>query len=231
MAYIAIIGDVIDSKKLNTRSAVQESLQRALARINQTYAHCLVSPFTLTLGDEFQALLYPNQEVFQMIDTLRLSLYPVSLRFGIGIGDIVTAINPLQSIGADGPAYWNARSAIDWVHDKDDYGTTNIRVSTAQEASLQEDTLNTLLATGEFLYAKWTEKHREMLQRLIGTQEYDESFNHQALAKELGIEPSGLTKRLKASGLKLYLRSRTQAGKLLQEWSEHPRTEETNDSI
>lgn len=219
MAYIAIIGDFIDSKKLKNRSEVQEKLRKTMNRINQTYKVYLASPFTITIGDEFQALLCPNQDIFQIIDLIRSELYPIHIRFGIGIGDIVTDINPEQSIGADGPAYWNARSAIDLVHDKDDYGMTNIRVSLGQQENLQERMLNSLLANGEFIQAKWTDKQRKMLQQLLSTQQYDESFDHQNLARDLGIEPSALTKRLKASGLKVYLRGRKQAGQVLYDWS------------
>lgn len=219
MAYIAIIGDFIDSKKIKNRSEVQEMLRETMYFINQTYEDHLASPFTITIGDEFQALLLPNKDIFPIIDTIRIMMFPVAIRFGIGIGDIVTAINPQQSIGADGPAYWNARSAIDLVHDKNDYGMTNIRLSLGQKEDIEERMLNSLLANGEFIQAKWTDKQREMLQYLLSTNQYDESFDHQNLARELGIEPSALTKRLKASGLKVYLRGRKQVGQVLYDWS------------
>ncbi|WP_161980675.1 SatD family protein [Streptococcus sp. S784/96/1] len=231
MVYIAIIGDVIDSKKLTTRSAVQDSLRLVLDDLNQVYADSLVSPFTLTLGDEFQALLHPHASVFQMIDSIRIKLYPVTIRFGIGIGEIVTAINPLRSIGADGPAYWNARSAIAYVHDKNDYGVTNIRVSIGDSSSENDQLVNAVLAMGEFIYAKWTDKHRDMLKVLLETKQYDEWFSHQELARHLGIEPSGLTKRLKASGLKVYLRGRKQIGEQIQAWCRQSKMEGTNGTI
>lgn len=42
-----------------------------------------------------------------------MSLYPVELRFGIGIGEITTEINTEMALGADGPGYYKAREAIE----------------------------------------------------------------------------------------------------------------------
>ncbi|MFR4638073.1 MAG: SatD family protein [Streptococcus parasanguinis] len=66
-------------------------------------------PFTLTLGDEFQALLEVDAPVFQIIDTLRLELNRHNFVLVLDLERLLTAIDPLQSVGADGPAYWNAR--------------------------------------------------------------------------------------------------------------------------
>ena len=110
--YLALIADVIDSKMVQERFDLQKQLEKALQTMNELFGEFLASNFTLTIGDEFQGLLKVDAPVFQMIDTLRSLLTPTQLRFGIGLGEILTDIDPLQSIGADGPAYWNARAAI-----------------------------------------------------------------------------------------------------------------------
>ncbi|MBS6719197.1 MAG: DNA-binding protein, partial [Streptococcus parasanguinis] len=101
--YLALIADVIDSKIVQERFDLQKQLEKTLQKINELFKGCLASAFTLTLGDEFQALLKVDAPIFQIIDTLRSELKPTQLRFGIGLGEIVTDIDPLQSIGADGP--------------------------------------------------------------------------------------------------------------------------------
>jgi len=106
--YIALIADVIDSKQFKERSDLQKKLEAVLFHMNNRFETYLASRLTLTLGDEFQALLTLDAPIFQIIDSLRQDLKPAQLRFGIGLGKIVTDIDPLQSIGADGPAYWNA---------------------------------------------------------------------------------------------------------------------------
>ena len=104
MLYIALIGDLIESKQLKNRKQAQKDLQDMMAVLNQDYRDYLVSPFTVTTGDEFQALLRPNPEIMQLLDQIALG-FPHPIRFGLGLGEIVTDINREQSIGADGPAY------------------------------------------------------------------------------------------------------------------------------
>jgi len=177
--------------------------------MNELFGDYLASRFTLTLGDEFQALLEVDAPVFQIIDTLRLELNPTQLRFGIGLGEIVTAIDPLQSVGADGPAYWNARAAINFVHQKNDYGNTQIYFSSGKEN--QDFFVNALIASGEAIRSSWRDSQEEILLNLLKRSVYSESFSQQDLAQSLAINPSALSKRLKSSSIRVYLRGRAAA--------------------
>ncbi|MCA9760919.1 MAG: DNA-binding protein, partial [Streptococcus sp.] len=55
MQYIAIIGDIINSKQVYNRSNIQERLGHVIKRVNYTFSNEFASPFTITKGDEFQA--------------------------------------------------------------------------------------------------------------------------------------------------------------------------------
>ena len=66
--YIALIGDIISSKNIKDRAEAQVKLLNLMKIINKKYKEYLVSPFTVTTGDEFQALLLPNKHIFQIID-------------------------------------------------------------------------------------------------------------------------------------------------------------------
>lgn len=59
-----------------------------------------------------------NAPLFQIIDRINFAMQPYQVRFGLCLGEILTDINPEQSIGADGPAYWHARKAINYIHQK-----------------------------------------------------------------------------------------------------------------
>ena len=143
MLYIALIGDLIESKQLKNRKQAQKDLQDMMEILNQDYQDYLVSPFTITTGDEFQALLRPNPELMRLIDQIVLG-FPHPIRFGLGLGEIVTEINREQSIGSDGPAYWRARAAIDVIHEKNDYGSSRIAVSLGDEELSQAVNTNNL---------------------------------------------------------------------------------------
>ena len=207
--YLALIADVIDSKMVQARFNLQKQLEETLQKMNGFFADYLASCFTLTLGDEFQALLKMNAPVFQIIDTLRSELSPTQLRFGIGLGEIVTAIDPLQSIGADGPAYWNARAAINLVHQKNDYGNTQIYFSSGNDS--QDLLVNALIASGEAIRSSWRDSQEEILLDLLKRSVYSETFSQQDLAQSLAINPSALSKRLKSSSIRVYLRGRAAA--------------------
>ena len=207
--YLALIADVIDSKMVQERFDLQKQVEKTLQKMNELFGDYLASRFTLTLGDEFQALLEVDAPVFQIVDTLRSELTPTQLRFGIGLGEIVTAIDPLQSIGADGPAYWNARAAINLVHQKNDYGNTQIYFSSGKEN--RDFFVNALIASGEAIRSGWRDSQEEILLNLLKRSVYSESFSQQDLAQSLSINPSALSKRLKSSSIRVYLRGRAAA--------------------
>ena len=207
--YLALIADVIDSKMVQERFDLQKLLEETLQTMNELFGEFLASNFTLTLGDEFQGLLKVDAPVFQIIDTLRSELTPTQLRFGIGLGEIVTDIDPLQSIGADGPAYWNARAAINLIHQKNDYGNTQIYYSSGKEK--QDFFVNALIASGEAIRSGWRGSQEEILLDLLKRCVYSENFSQQDLAQSLGLNPSALSKRLKSSSIRVYLRGRAAA--------------------
>lgn len=207
--YLALIADVIDSKTVQERFDLQKQLEKTLQTMNELFGEFIASNFTLTLGDEFQGLLKVDAPVFQIIDTLRSELTPTQLRFGIGLGEIVTDIDPLQSIGADGPAYWNARAAINLVHQKNDYGNTQIYFSCGKEK--QDFFVNALIASGEAIRSGWRGSQEEILLDLLKRCVYSENFSQQDLAQSLEINPSALSKRLKSSSIRVYLRGRAAA--------------------
>ena len=207
--YLALIADVIDSKMVQERFDLQKQVEKTLQTMNELFGEFIASNFTLTLGDEFQGLLKVDAPVFQIIDTLRSELTPTQLRFGIGLGEIVTAIDPLQSIGADGPAYWNARTAINLVHQKNDYGNTQIYFSSGK--GNQDFFVNALIASGEAIRSGWRGSQEEILLDLLKRCVYSENFSQQDLAQSLEINPSALSKRLKSSSIRVYLRGRAAA--------------------
>lgn len=107
------------------------------------------------MGDEFQGLLTTGENIFQIIDEIDIKIRTYPCRFGIGLGTMATAINPEQSLGADGEAYWKAREATEYVHNNDDYETTRTHFCGLTDC---EDLLvNDSLALSDGLKARWTE--------------------------------------------------------------------------
>ena len=59
-SYIAIIGDIKKSKKLNNRNTVQNVFKKVLNNINEKYSKDISSKFMITLGDEFPGFFQEN---------------------------------------------------------------------------------------------------------------------------------------------------------------------------
>ena len=206
--YIAIIGDIINSRNINERYKAQEQLQSGLKYINQKFSTSIASPFMITLGDEFQGLLHDADLLMDMLDTLRFKLWNiVDIRFGIGVGEIHTAIDSHSSLGADGPAYWSARSALEFIHDNNDYGNTKIRINFADPmddlrlACLVNNTLRLCSLTE----ARWRASQLTFVQNYVMLQGYTDRISQKELAKQLNVSPQQVNQAIKLSGLYQYI--------------------------
>ena len=71
--------------------------------------------------------------------------------------------------------------------------------------------MNALIASGEAIRSGWRESQEEILLNLLKRAVYSENFSQQDLAQSLGLNPSALSKRLKSSSIRVYLRGRAAA--------------------
>ena len=124
MAKIVLIGDIVASRKIEDRSLVQKKLMAAIRQVNRKNSN-LLSPYTVTLGDEFQAVFNKADRIFADGITILSALYPEQVRFSIGVGAIDTPINKQQAIGMDGPAFYLARKGIGQLKSSGYLFTTN----------------------------------------------------------------------------------------------------------
>jgi len=117
MKYLVVIGDVVASRDLPVRAQFQRRLKQALQALNGR-RKALASAYTLTLGDEFQAVYRDAGTAFADVFALQAELAPVQARFALAVGEIVTPINPAQAIGMDGPAFHRARALLETLKAK-----------------------------------------------------------------------------------------------------------------
>lgn len=111
MQVIAVIGDLVNSKAVAQRSVFQRKLARTLADAGRD-ARGLASPYTITLGDEFQAVYRGAETLFADVVTIMAEIHPVRARFAFGVGELTTRVNPEQALGMDGPVFHQARAAL-----------------------------------------------------------------------------------------------------------------------
>lgn len=164
--YIAIVGDIKGSKKLSDRKKIQEKLKKVLDDINETYAVDIASKFMITLGDEFQGLLSKGNHALKIITEIENKMYPVRIRYGIGIGEIITDINAEMAIGADGPGYYKAREALEVLRENEkkkqtDSADIRLGVEGGNESSVMM--LNTILTLMTAIKDSWSDRQREVI--------------------------------------------------------------------
>lgn len=108
-----MIADMVNSRNLTNRGDVQKRLNAELARINRDSALQILSPYTITLGDEFQVLYKNTDTLFADIFGILYSCHPIKMRFSLSIGIISTAVNAEAAIGMDGPAFYASRKQLE----------------------------------------------------------------------------------------------------------------------
>lgn len=108
--YLVLIGDIIHSRALNNRSQFQQQFKEAVKLANKSIS--TISPFTITIGDEFQAVFTSANHIFHALNVLEYHLQAASFRYGIGFGGISTQINYKAAIAMDGPAFHMARASL-----------------------------------------------------------------------------------------------------------------------
>jgi DNA-binding CsgD family transcriptional regulator len=191
--YLAVIGDIIGSRNVDDRAGLQRQLGAGLADVNRRYANQIASKYLLTIGDEFQGLLRTSEDIDRILASLRVAVHPVDLRFGIGVGQLVTPIQE-QAIGMDGPCFQRARAAIERAKER----STQIEVECGEAHPGFE--IYSQLYSG--MRRSWTERQRQIIDlSMSGKDGVD-------IARLLEISPPAVSQHLSAAGV-TYVRNAT----------------------
>lgn len=189
MPYLVLICDLIAPRKSTNRQELQHRLKAVLKRLNQQTPG-VVSPYTLTLGDEFQAVFTQADTVFDDIIQILAALHPDQARFALGLGEITTDLNPDHALGMDGPAFYRARDGIEKLKDSGDLFTLEGLPDTWTD--LAGGSLSLLSNRVE----KWEANRLAILHDLL----MDRAVKH--IARELGISEQAVYKNINNGGLK-----------------------------
>lgn len=206
MIFIAIIGDIKDSKELENRREVQQKLNDALKTVNEVYCKDISANFIITLGDEFQGLLRDCGHILDIIKYIQRELYPVKLRFGVGFGKINTAIFREAALGADGPAYYAARKMIEELREQEKKlkkQAADIQISIYDTEKFEITEINAILVLMKIMEDGWSEKQRYTIwdmEQNGGSQE--------ECANRMGTTQSTVARRLAEGNYVIYVRVR-----------------------
>lgn len=222
--YVAVIGDLKASKQMDDRGQVQSRLAQVLAGINKRHRDEIAADFVITLGDEFQGLLHDGARVMHILTEIEQEMHPVKIRFGLGVGEMRTDIKREMAIGADGPAFYKAREAIDFLKENEKRKQridTDIRIAVdaqnkepAENDSQQTavDLLNSLLSLMTTVKHTWSDRQREIIWDTLKHQD-----NQRKAAKRLGITQPTVQKALAGGNYYAYKEAMDTIEKALKE--------------
>lgn len=183
MPYLAIKIDIVRSRKVADRQKLQEQLFHAADQANDLFTPAIAAQFTVTHGDEVQGLLCGNQthKALAICEHFVDALAPQRVRFGVGLGDLATQLQP-HAIGMDGEAWYLASDAIGEAHRQ-----RKVFVMKGPYPTAHINAMVDYLLTHRSL---WSENQREAVQYLgrLGSQ--------QLVAMALGISQAAVSKRL-----------------------------------
>lgn len=205
MQYYAIIGDIKRFKKIENRCEIQEKLKKILDNVNSIYNNDISAKFLITLGDEFQGLLEITAPILEIIKYIQREIYPIKLRFGVGIGNVSTLINHEAAIGADGPAFYAAREMIEFLREQEKKlkkQAADIQISVYEKKCFETEEINAMFSLLKIIEDSWTEKQRYTIWDMMihqGSQEM--------CAERMDITQSTVARRLADGKYIIYQRT------------------------
>ena len=188
---IALVGDLINSRKISSRIEFDDSLLAVLEARNQLNPSIL-SPYTL-IGDEIQAV-YSNAD-FLFVDCIKIlsTIYPERMRFSFGVGNLIKPINRDQAIEMDGPAFYSARDGVNELKKSEELFIVK------GETLLFEKLINSMLFYISHSMKKWGGNRLQILSILLEEKSVKEissklDVSYQAIYKSVDVGALDLIK-------------------------------------
>ncbi|MBK6264321.1 hypothetical protein JKA74_04675 [Marivirga sp. S37H4] len=164
-----IMADIIKSSDHNG-SELMSAFKNIVKQVNDQMANEIISPLTITLGDEFQGVVKSLPAginlVFQF-DRLLLEK-DFNLRFVLNYGEIETAINQDNAYGMLGEGLTLAREQLETVKNGDN--RFSINGYNEEIVSL----LNKGFKLYDYFYSQWTTKERMIVSEFLKGKDYKE---------------------------------------------------------
>lgn len=194
--HAVLMGDLVGSTAAASRQALHDTFNAAVDAANRSYASDIVSPLTITLGDEFQGLLASLEAAFAVNRTLRMKLLleRVEARFVVGTARIDTEINREKAWNMMGQGLAEAREKLG---DKKDSNCYRFSFPENRTLELLLDGVGRSLTQIE---TGWTETQLTYVAQVMS----DSQESKSDIAKSLGVSDNSLYKVLRSAELRFY---------------------------
>ena len=191
--YIAVIADMVKSRELpsSRRALVQKHFEELIARLNKEFRPSIAAKFSITLGDEFQALLKTSTVIPDLLWRLEEQFADRQLRVGVGFGTLDTPIQP-YAINIDGPVLHRAREAVE------EAARQHILGGVFRGFGSLDDVLSGIARLLYFQRSGWTSAQRKIANLMRG------GLSQSEVAAHLGVSRQVISKQAAAIGWSAY---------------------------
>jgi hypothetical protein len=200
---VAVIGDIVGSRGVPDRLALQKKLERTLVQTNRVTAP--IQPLQMTVGDQFQGVFHRLSDALDATLWVRLELLEaVEVRFGVGLGKLIVPAKGRSPFGQDGPVWWSARDRLDRLRSLEDRREwpPGWRTAFSSGNSSTDALVNAFLVCRDQILQGFDERDARILLGLL------EGKNQGAIGKQVGITQGAVSQRATRKGLYAVLRAR-----------------------
>ncbi|WP_018344897.1 SatD family protein [Cytophaga aurantiaca] len=170
MKHYILMADIIESGKKDSKQLMKD-FKELVDEVNSTYVHGVLSPLTITLGDEFQCVLkdLPSSiDIILYLEELKIHRKKnFQLRYVLNQGNIETPINKEVAYGMLGTGLTEAREKLS------EYKSTRHRFLISIENKVLQEMLMNAFIILENIIDKWDiEKDYEVVSNFITLKDY-----------------------------------------------------------
>lgn len=194
-SHAVVMGDLVSSEDTASVETLHACFNAAVQSANDAHRRQIVSPLTITLGDEFQGLCATLEGGLRVVRDLRAQLLTAGLgcRFVVGAVLLETPVNPARAWNMMGPGLAASRQRL---ADKRDANAYRFELRGEPELQALMEAVGAGLTEIE---DGWTARQREVVLAL-------RAESAAPLAERLGMSPQTLYKIRRAGRFDLYER-------------------------
>jgi hypothetical protein len=197
MGYPILMADIIKSSRKEPEKVMQQFKELVLT-INKIKCDNLISPLTITLGDEFQGITDTMENgiktIFALEELIIAKKYDLKLRYVLLLGKIETQINTKIAHEMLGEGLTRARRNLNLIKNKD----SRFNIYLNESDNMTESYLNNAFFIYQKFIDSWKEKDFEIVKEFL------QSENYKTVAQNVNINPSNAWRRKKSLNIKEY---------------------------
>lgn len=197
MEFPILMADIINSRRKNS-SSLMTQFKDVVSSINKVKNENLISPLTITLGDEFQGVTNTIENgiktIFDIEEIILDKQYDLKLRYVLLYGQIDTEINTSIAYEMLGEGLTNARRSINSLKKTD----SRFLIRLNNYETKKEHYLNKTLFIYQNFIDSWKEKDLKIIKEFLLHEDY------KIVAQNVGIDPSNAWRRKKSLNIQEY---------------------------